>query len=391
MEYATDGGIGQTWRCYFMDGMGSISSSQNACNSSKAGSGTGASTDTNKKQMAIAKLNETTVTKMKDGSKKVHTTMRNSNGDTIASFSYTLKAPVSYAKLKKLKKLQYNFKQISAMLMRTKTSNAASQVVSKARRKVAALQRQRSSGEYDDEALDNAITHAKRIERAAKKRMRHLRQEEAAENNGTVCVSELDEALQNENEMENGEFEMVPGDESGSAAGSEAGTQASSEAEMLEDSEEELRQLMQDLAEAMKELEDEMPEEFSLNDLLEVPDQNMSPEEIEQLKKKHRSEEMREVMEADMKYLKAMFEKLSREQQANAAAISIAANNSSQAPSMAVTSGTGGSGGTGSSGAAPSQASSAGATLEIAGMDMTAPTADMPVVTVEGGQIDVLL
>ena len=366
-----------------MDGMGNISSSPNARNGSNTGAG--ASTDTGKKRMAIAKLNETTVTKMKDGSKKVHTTMRNINGETIASFSYTLKAPVSYAKLKKLKKLQYNFKQISAMLMRTKTSNAASQVVSKARRKVAALQRQRSSGEYDDEALDNAITHAKRIERAAKKRMRHLRQEEAAENNGTVCVSELDEALQNENEMENGEFEMVPGDESSEAAGSETGTQADAEAEMLEDSEEELRQLMQYLADAMKELEDEMPEEFSLNDLLEVPDQNMSPEEIEQLKKKHRSEEMREVMEADMKYLKAMFEKLSREQQANAAAISIAANNSSQSPAMSVTSGTG------SAGAAPSQASSAGATLEIAGMDMTAPTADMPVVTVEGGQIDVLL
>lgn len=365
-----------------MDGMGNISGNTNAHNNSNA------CADAGKKRMAIAKLNETTVTKMKDGSKKVKTTVRNINGETIASFSYTLKAPVSYAKLKKLKKLQYNFKQISAMLMRTKTSNAASQVVSKARRKVVALQRQRSSGEYDDEALDNAIKHAKRIERTAKKRMRHLRQEEAAENNGTVCVSELDEALQNENEMENGEFEMVPGDENSQTAGSGTGTQADSEAEMLEDSEEELRQLMQDLAEAMRELEDEMPEEFSLNDLLEVPDQNMSPEEIEQLKKKHRSEEMREIMEADMKYLKAMFEKLAREQQANAAAISIASNNSSQAPSMAVTSGTGG---TGSAGAAPSQASSAGATLEIAGMDMTAPTADMPVVTVEGGQIDVLL
>lgn len=367
-----------------MDGMGNISSSPNVRN----GSSTGAGADTGKKRMAIAKLNETTITKMKDGSKKVHTTIRNINGETIASFSYTLKAPVSYAKLKKLKKLQYNFKQISAMLMRTKTSNAASQVVSKARRKVAALQRQKSSGEYDDEALDNAIKHAKRIERTAKKRMRHLRQEEAAENNGTVCVSELDEALQNENEMENGEFEMVHGDENSQTAGSGTGTSADSEVEMLEDSEEELRQLMQDLAEAMRELEDEMPEEFSLNDLLEVPDQNMSPEEIEQLKKKHRSEEMREIMEADMKYLKAMFEKLAREQQANAAAISIASNNSSQAPSMAVTSGTGG---TGSAGAAPPQASSAGATLEIAGMDMTAPAADMPVVTVEGGQIDVLL
>ena len=324
--------------------------------------GTGSTAD---RGMAIAKLNETTVTKMKDGSKKVKKVVRNTNGETLATFSYTIAAPKNYAKLKKL---QYNFKQISAMLMSTKTSNAASQVVSKARRKVVTLQRQKSSGQYDDEALDNAIMHAKRIERVAKKRMRHLRQEEAAANNGTVCVSELDEALKSENSDENLEpvFE-----------------EAGSEEEMLENSEEELKQLMRELAEAMKEAEEEMPDEFSLNDLLEIPDPNMSPEDLERLKKKHRSEEMRDIMEADMKYLRAMFEKLAREQQANAAMSISSGDNSSAGSSLAISPGTGN--------AQPAASSSAGASLEIAGVDMTAPSADMPIVTVEGGSIDVIL
>ena len=43
--------------------------------------GTGSTAD---RGMAIAKLNETTVTKMKDGSKKVKKVVRNTNGETLA-------------------------------------------------------------------------------------------------------------------------------------------------------------------------------------------------------------------------------------------------------------------------------------------------------------------
>lgn len=327
----------------YMEGMGNISGA----------SGARGNSNTQSKRTAVTKLNETIVTKMRDGSKKVKKIVRNINGETLATLSYTIAAPKNYAKLKRL---QYNFKQISAMIMSTKTSNAASQVVSKAKRKVATLERQKYSGQYDPEALDNAIKHAKRIERVAKKKMKHLRQEEAAENNDTVCVSELDEILENEEET----LEIVP-------------EETSSEEEMLENSEEELRRLMQELADAMREAEEEMSEEFSLNDLLEIPDRNMSPEDLERLKKKHRFEEMREIMEADMKYLKAMFEKLAREQQANAAKSS-SSNSGSQGSSMSV-----------------SSASSAGTALETAGADMPVQTADVPAVAVEGGQIDVLL
>lgn len=46
-----------------------------------------------------------------------------------------------------------------------------------------------------------------------------------------------------------------------------------------------------------------------------ISSEEMDPEDLELLKKKHRAKEMKEIMEADMKYLKAMFNKLERERQ----------------------------------------------------------------------------
>ena len=42
----------------------------------------------------------------------------------------------------------------------------------------------------------------------------------------------------------------------------------------------------------------------------------MSPEAVNQLRKKHRNDEMKDIIEADMKYLKAMFNKMEREKEA---------------------------------------------------------------------------
>ena len=41
----------------------------------------------------------------------------------------------------------------------------------------------------------------------------------------------------------------------------------------------------------------------------------MSEEELKLMKKKHRCDEMRQIVEADMKYLKAMFQRMMQEQQ----------------------------------------------------------------------------
>ena len=78
---------------------------------------------------------------------------------------------------------------------------------------------------------------------------------------------------------------------------------------------------------------------------------------MEQLKKKHRSDEMREIMDADMKYLRAVFNKLEKERQS----LSSGAKSFGDIP--------------------------AGVTLEISGLEMPVELPQMPVNT-EGGCMD---
>ena len=68
-----------------------------------------------------------------------------------------------------LKKLKYQFKNISSKILRSKTSQAAKQAAGQARREVLRLKRQKQSGNYDDEEIEAAINHAKAMERVAKK------------------------------------------------------------------------------------------------------------------------------------------------------------------------------------------------------------------------------
>lgn len=275
-------------------------------------------------------------------SNRVRIELRNLDGSYAGSISYTKPS------LKKGKHLQYLFKAISAQLMQAKTSGAASQVAARARRQVAVLQRNKKSGEYDQEELEIALTHAKSLERVARKRVRHLRQEEALKDNRTPYLSDMEEKIE------------------------ETLSEGMDPEELLELSEEELKRLMEELQEAMQELEEtqevsqadphEKTEELS-DAVLEEMDSSM---DLEQLKKKHRSDEMREIMEADMRYLKALFNKLAREKQEAA------------------------SGNSGSSSDTGSNNNLSGVSLELAGMEMPVPAAEAAA-PAEGGNMDVLV
>lgn len=64
----------------------------------------------------------------------------------------------------------------------------------------------------------------------------------------------------------------------------------------------------------------EMTQESGLDELMEELGASfsvdMDPEDLEAMKKKHRNEELKDILEADMKYLKAIFNKLQREKEA---------------------------------------------------------------------------
>ena len=218
-------------------------------------------------------------------------TFKKPNGSVVGTMSVRKPA------LKKLKRLQYNFKEISTLIMRTRTSSNARQVMSKAFIKVMGLRSKLRTGEYDDNELQRAILHAEQLTRVARTRMNHLREEENAKKSGGVCEGDLDEEML-EMDWEEEAFEE------------------------LEDtglSEEELRELMQELEEQLQELERAMSDTNGLealsDELMPTEERSLDPEDLELLKKKHRAEELRDIMEADMKYLKAMFEKLAKEKQ----------------------------------------------------------------------------
>lgn len=256
--------------------------------------------------------------------------IKNADGTPAASISYSTPSQ------KKKKRLQYNFKAMSAQIMQAKTSGNASRVASKARREIAMLQRNMKNGEYDEDEIKNAIAHAKSLERVARKRVKHLRQEEALKDNQKPYLSEMEEAVE------------------------ELSAEEMDAEEMLKLSEEELKRLMRELEEAMKEAEAEADSEVSDLDsednLTEIVQEDMDTMDLEQLKKKHRSDELRELMEADMKYLKALFNKLAKEKQQ-------AANGGNYSSSDSVS-------------------------LQLSGMDVPVQTAATPVVT-EGGNMDI--
>lgn len=194
--------------------------------------------------------------------------------------------------LKKLKKLSYKQRRISTMITQAKTSTNAKQVVASAKTETVNLRRKLASGKYNDREVRAAIRHAERMERVAKKRMKHLMQEEAIEKNGGGTWQP---GFDEEDAQEYGqEMEGI---------------------DIAELSAEEMEELMQELQEEMEEL----AMENDMEELEQTVNLDMDPAELEQLKKKHRSDEMRDIMEADMKYLRALFGQLAREQQEAAA------------------------------------------------------------------------
>ena len=203
------------------------------------------------------------------------------------------------------KKLKYSFKSISSKIINSKTSTAAREVVAQAKREIQKLKAARRTGKYDEDELEAALDHAKAMERIARKKARHLEEEEMAkrcssgsdkEGESAVCddepasgndpvkkeIDELrDELREVENKAENREYiesENITND-------------------MIS----EITDGMEEMLSAIEELND------LLNELAENP-VNMDPEDIKAMVIKHRNREMKEITKADADYLKAIFD-----------------------------------------------------------------------------------
>ena len=203
------------------------------------------------------------------------------------------------------KRLPYNFKQISKQIMQAKTSNAARPLVTKMQAKLSWLYKKLRSGDYGDSEIAAAIIHAAEMQRIAKRKVKHLEQEEAAENG-----------------MGAGGIPAEDGE----------GLETDKLQESLEENEEISDEMMQEMMDDIKELEEELLEaSFSeMEDLALCTGGDLSEEEIEELKRKHRGEEERQITRADLKYLKALFDRLEQEKkQASSGVSSISSSDTS--------------------------------------------------------------
>lgn len=294
---------------------------------------------------------------------------------------------------------------------------------------------------YDSYELEAAIAHAQAMVRVARKKVKHLQEEELMKVRGGLCEGELEENKELENELSDEERAYLErmssgGDGSGSgsgmvvaartgneaAGGDEMGNAVVSEEDMLAarqeqmqayeeamrqaDLQEEMRQMelqrareasdsmMDSLSELNDEMSDSMSQLLEELGLLELAEDASSmkvetdPADYKMMKLKHRLEEMRAIAEADAEYLKAMFNKFEKAKEATSQAAS-AANSANRSPAG---SGSGGmviAANTGS--VAPAQAAApvqAQAIDVVSAPDAVATVAATPV---EGGCVDVSL
>ncbi len=251
----------------------------------------------------------------------------------------------------KTKKLNYNFKEVSSFLMKAKNSGSARRAVAMAQRKVIMLRKKLKKGEYNDQEVESALEHAKAIERAAKKHLKNLQKEERTKRR--MQSEELEEEFFSEDrEKSYGDIlqeAMQDSRENGSLADGVQNMVQDAMAHGMPDSfdeqiaygQEQLERLtelvQQGVQETMEELLDDTLESVLVSgkgtfemteESLEIIPLKPEPEEFETKKKKHRSDVMRDIVEADNKYLKAFFERLQKEKQSAAGGASGSFGNS---------------------------------------------------------------
>ncbi|MCR5798563.1 MAG: hypothetical protein K6G69_00645 [Lachnospiraceae bacterium] len=238
------------------------------------------------------------------------------------------------------KKLRYSYKSVSSKIINCKKSYLAKEVVGQAKREVARLKKLKSKGEYDPEELEAALAHAQAMERVAKKKARHLIEEEMARAAGGACIAEIEEKedsgeLSEEISEEEYEEEMTE--------------------ELMEPTEEYIEydlpdpeqyfyeqqtyQMMSDMLSQMTEEMTDLMEEMGLDELFDgmgiTVEKDMDPADLKMLKIKHRTREMKDIAEADVEYLKVIFEQLERSR----AAATVSLKTDTAAPAMDVSGG----------------------------------------------------
>lgn len=234
-----------------------------------------------------------------------------------------------------LKKLKYQFKNISSKILRSKTSQAAKQAAGQARREIMRLKRQKqnSDSDSDSEEIDAAIAHAQAMERVAKKKAKHLEEEEMVKAAGGICqgdrISEEEtkdtqdaeaKNVQNAEEMsrdlsayEYAGNEAYAGDSYDISDYVDLGMDAfyAQTGDFMSEMSDFTSEMMQEMSDSLRDLMEEMGLD-GLSDNAVSVNREMDPADLKMMKIKHRNKEMKDIVKADAEYLKAVFNHLEK-------------------------------------------------------------------------------
>ncbi len=227
--------------------------------------------------------------------------------DSMKLYSMALKKARQTSKNTELekKKLKYSFKKVSSKIISCKTSTAAREAVSMAKREVEKLKKEARSGKYDPEEIGAALDHAKAMERIARKKVKHLEQEEMAKR----CSKDGDGS--DTASIDTGSLEDKKGpvqEEIDGLRDELRDVRDKAENEEYIESEEITNEMISELTSGMEEMLDAIEE---LNDFMNELAENvtdMDPEDIKSMEIRHRNKEMKDITKADGDYLKTMFE-----------------------------------------------------------------------------------
>lgn len=235
-----------------------------------------------------------------------------------------------------LKKLKYQFKNISSKILRSKTSQAAKQAAGQARREVLRLKRQKQSGNYDDDEIEAAINHAKAMERVAKKKAKHLEEEELAKAAGGIWQGDRISEEETK-DVQDAEAENAQNEEEMSAEGSADEVSGALSAyeyaadsydisdyidlgmdefyaqagDFMSEMSDFTSEMMQEMSDSLRDLMEEMGLDVESDTVVSV-NREMDPADLKMMKIKHRNKEMKDIVKADAEYLKAVFDRLEK-------------------------------------------------------------------------------
>ena len=140
----------------------------------------------------------------KVGNMDVNNLQTGMSGLVASGMNVTCTRSSSYSKSKNGKKsLSYNPKEISSQILRARKTVGASQVLSRARAKLAMLKKAQATGEYDSAELENAIAHAKRMVECADMKVNNLREEDRLRKKAEDKEELKIEKLRNAKRLEN--------------------------------------------------------------------------------------------------------------------------------------------------------------------------------------------